>query len=122
AANRGEAYSRAIEYASKGQMTLQQAEADFFGVDHAELGACLLASWGIPQPIVDAVALHHKPSWLNDSGFSVITAVHVANIFANEQHAVDLGFALSEFDRDYLEAGGFGASIDGWRNSCLSRA
>jgi hypothetical protein len=49
AANRGEAYARAIEYACKGQMTLQQAETDFFGVDHAELGGCLLASWGIPH-------------------------------------------------------------------------
>jgi putative nucleotidyltransferase with HDIG domain len=121
AANRGEAYTRAIEYACKGPMTLQQAETDFFGVDHAELGGCLLASWGIPQPIVDAVALHHKPSWLNDSGFSPITAVHAANILANEQHAVDLGFVLSELDLAYLEAGGFGDSIDGWRNSCISR-
>lgn len=121
AANRGEAYARAIEYACKGQMTLQQAEVDFFGVDHAELGGCLLASWGIPQPIVDAVALHHKPQWLSDSGFCPVTAVHVANILANEQHSVDLGFVHSEVDLDYLEAGGFGEAIEGWRNACVSR-
>jgi putative nucleotidyltransferase with HDIG domain len=121
AANRGEAYARAIEYACKGKMTLQQAEVDFFGVDHAELGGCLLASWGIPQPIVDAVALHHKPAWLSDSGFSPITAVHVANILANEQHPIELGFVHSEFNLDYLEAGGFNDSVDSWRNDCVAR-
>jgi putative nucleotidyltransferase with HDIG domain len=121
AANRGEAYARAIEYACKGPMTLQQAEVDFFGVDHAELGGCLLASWGIPQPIVDAVALHHKPSWLSDSGFSAVTAVHVANILANEQHAIGLGFTPSEFDLDYLETGGYADAIEGWRHYCVSR-
>jgi putative nucleotidyltransferase with HDIG domain len=121
AANRGEAYARAIEYAIKGPMTLQQAEVDFFGVDHAELGGCLLASWGIPQPIVDAVALHHKPAWLSDSGFSVITAVHAANILANEQHSIDLGFVQSEINLDYLEAGGYGDALEGWRNNCVSR-
>ena len=120
AANRGEAYARAVEYATKGQMTLQQAEVDFFGVDHAELGGALLASWGIPQPIVDAVALHHKPAWLNDSGFSAITAVHAANILANEQHPIELGFLHSEINLEYLEAGGYAESVDAWRNVCLS--
>jgi putative nucleotidyltransferase with HDIG domain len=121
AANRGEAYARAIEYATKGPMTLQQAEVDFFGVDHAELGGCLLASWGIPQPIVDAVAMHHKPTWLNDSGFAPVTAVHAANVLANEQHPIELGFAQSELDLDYIEAGGFSEAIERWRCGCVSR-
>jgi putative nucleotidyltransferase with HDIG domain len=121
AANRGEAYARAIEYATKGPMTLQHAEVDFFGVDHAELGGCLLASWGIPQPIVDAVAMHHKPTWLNDSGFAPVTAVHAANVLANEQHPIELGFAHSELDLDYLEAGGLNDAIERWRCGCVSR-
>jgi HD-like signal output (HDOD) protein len=31
------------------------------GVTHAELGAFLLGLWGIPAPIVEAVANHHQP-------------------------------------------------------------
>jgi putative nucleotidyltransferase with HDIG domain len=120
-ANRGEAYGRAIEYACKGQMTLRQAEIDFFGVDHAELGGCLLASWGLPQRVVDAVALHHQPRWLNESGFSAITAVHAANVLANEQHAVDLGFTHSEISNEYLEEGGFGDALERWRQRCVGR-
>src|SRR4051812_44443887 len=100
-------------------MTLQQAEGDFFGGDHAGLGGCLLASWGIPQPIVDAVALHHKPVWLNDSGFSAITAVHAADILANEQHPIELGFIHADIDMEYLEAGGYGDALERWRNSCI---
>src|ERR1044071_1274528 len=81
AANRGEAYARAVEYAIKGKMRLLEAEVDFFGAEHAELGGCLLASWGLPQPIVEAVALHHKPVWLGESNsFNSTTAANAANV------------------------------------------
>jgi hypothetical protein len=75
---------------------------------------------GHSAPIVDAVALHHKPAWLNDSGFSPITAVHAANILANEQHPIELGFQHSDFNLEYLDAGGLTIPVDGWRNSCVS--
>lgn len=116
AGNRAEAYARAIEYARRGKMSLRQAEIDFFGADHAELGGCLLAAWGLPQPIVEAVALHHKPVWMSDSGFTPATAVHVANVFAHETNAPAPGLLPTQISAEYLHAGGFADSIESWRN------
>lgn len=36
-----------------------EAEREAWGVDHAAVGAYLLALWGLPEEIVDAVARHH---------------------------------------------------------------
>lgn len=38
-----------------------QAEKEILGVDHAEVGACLLKRWSLPEQIVEAVANHHTP-------------------------------------------------------------
>ncbi|MGA2176925.1 MAG: HDOD domain-containing protein [Verrucomicrobiota bacterium] len=37
------------------------AEKAVLGVDHAEVGACLLQKWSFPEIIIEAVANHHAP-------------------------------------------------------------
>jgi len=48
------------------------------GPHYAEAGAYLLGLWGLPMPIVEAVAYHHRPGAVRMSGFWVPGAVHVA--------------------------------------------
>jgi HD-like signal output (HDOD) protein/CheY-like chemotaxis protein len=36
-------------------------EQSVFGVSHCEIGAYLLAQWGLPDAIVETVARHHRP-------------------------------------------------------------
>jgi putative nucleotidyltransferase with HDIG domain len=38
-----------------------EAEKIVLGANHAEIGACLLQKWGLPEVIVEAVANHHTP-------------------------------------------------------------
>jgi putative nucleotidyltransferase with HDIG domain len=122
AANQGEAYARCLEYARKERLSLRQAERDFFGANHAELGGALLSAWGLPQAIVEAVALHHAPVWLGESNhFNAVTAVHAANIFAQEEDTPDETLRPATIDIDYLNAGGFLDSIDSWRETCRLR-
>ncbi|MDZ4349057.1 MAG: HDOD domain-containing protein [Xanthomonadaceae bacterium] len=45
---------------------------------YAETGAYLLGLWGLPLPIVEAVANQHRPSRSGHRGFWVTGAVHVA--------------------------------------------
>lgn len=119
AANQGEVYARTIEFARKEKTTLLKAEREFFLTDHAELGGCLLSSWGLPQPIVEAVALHHAPAWIGESNsFNATTAVHVANAFAHENKPGAEGFLPAEINNDFLQAGGFFDSVENWRKSC----
>jgi hypothetical protein len=48
------------------------------------VGACLLGTWGLPLPILEAIYWHHCPERSPDTAFSLLTAVHVADVFAQE--------------------------------------
>jgi HD-like signal output (HDOD) protein len=56
-----------------------EAEREIFGVDHAAAGAYVLAQWGLPDPIVEAVGWHHAPSAGGASTLGVTGAVHAAS-------------------------------------------
>jgi putative nucleotidyltransferase with HDIG domain len=51
------------------------------GHDHAEVGAVLVRTWNLPDPVVEATACHHKPA---DARMvpQLTAAVHVANAAA----------------------------------------
>jgi putative nucleotidyltransferase with HDIG domain len=61
-----------------------EIEAEMLGVTHAEVGAYLLGLWGLPYPIVEAVAYHHNPSAALERNFDIPTAVAVANALVEE--------------------------------------
>jgi HD-like signal output (HDOD) protein len=41
-----------------GQLDLERSS---FGFDHAEVGAELARTWGLPQPLIEAIRYHHAP-------------------------------------------------------------
>jgi len=61
--------------------TRTEAEKKVLGVDHGEVGACLLKSWNLPEDIVEAVANHHAPVFEPRPRLSVVT--HVGNCLAH---------------------------------------
>lgn len=49
--------------ASKEQAkSLTETEEEMLGFDHASISYELLSQWGLPQPLVEAVRVHHKPA------------------------------------------------------------
>jgi putative nucleotidyltransferase with HDIG domain len=61
-----------------------EVEAEMLGLTHAEVGAYLLGLWGLPYPIVEAVAYHHNPGAALEQTFDIPTAVSLANAFVEE--------------------------------------
>ncbi|GAB4276829.1 MAG: response regulator [Candidatus Rifleibacteriota bacterium] len=61
------------------EQALAEAEYENFGTSHAEIGAYLLGLWGLPDPVVEAVACHHRPSQLQLASSTVMIATHLAN-------------------------------------------
>ncbi len=83
-----------------------EAERQLLSVSHAEVGAYLLGLWGLPYPIVEAVANHHDPSRTPaHSSFGIHEAVYVANCLSNG----------NDPDAGYLEAFGVADQLDRWR-------
>lgn len=90
---------------------LEAVERELSGPTHAELGAHLFALWGLPAPIVAAVALHHAPPAPTEPGVDVVAAVHIADALILEQ-SEPFGERL---DTDYLKALGVADRLDAWR-------
>jgi HD-like signal output (HDOD) protein len=65
-------------------MPLYLVEQKLMGVSHAEVGAYLLGLWGLPSPVVEAVAHHHEPGRIKSESLDAVGAVHIANVLANE--------------------------------------
>lgn len=82
------------------------------GPHYAEAGAYLLGLWGLPMPIVEAVAYHRRPGRMRASGFWVTGAVHVASALVLEE----------EVDTDYLRAVGMLDKLPQWRSLAESMA
>ncbi len=116
-ANLPEQYGKTLALArEKNDVSLCDAEFECLGASHADVGAYLLGLWGLPDSIVEVVAFHHQPIKCTADGFGPLTAVHVANILANEaQTSSDITYSL-EIDVDYLEHCGVAGQLPKWRD------
>jgi len=73
---------------------------------HAEAGAYLLGLWGLPMPIIEAVAFHLQPQRSNTRSFWVTGAVHVALALINGDPV----------DEEYLQRAGVLNKLPQWRD------
>jgi HD-like signal output (HDOD) protein len=77
-------YKKVSQVCKKTDRPAHEVEAELLGVTHAEVGAYLLGLWGLPHPIVEAVAYHHNPSAALERTIDVPTAVSLANALVEE--------------------------------------
>jgi HD-like signal output (HDOD) protein len=104
ATNLAQEYDAVIAAARAQRRTLHDQESALLGVTSEQVGAYLLAVWGMPLPMVEAAALRLNPCLGGTREFNVLTAVHVAAVLAQtEQHLVP-GIPEPKLDRAYLEA------------------
>jgi len=102
------------------RITLCEAEQEVLGSNHAEVGGYLLGLWGLPPRLVDAVTLHHDPSVSQDTAFTPLTAVHVADWLVHHEQEDLAQPGPGELDTAYLESLGLLHHVDTWRQ-CLNR-
>ena len=72
---------------------------------HTEAGGYLLGLWGLPMPIIEAVAFQMQPQRSSTRSFWITGAVHVATALANG----------SPVDEAYLAKVGVLGKLDDWR-------
>jgi putative nucleotidyltransferase with HDIG domain len=101
-------YFELLTQAQMQKRPLIELEQERFHVTHADAGAYLLDLWGLPTPLVEAVALHHEPSKASEVAFSPLTAVYVANELEGSGDGAATEAVLERLDMDYL--GHFGSS------------
>jgi HD-like signal output (HDOD) protein len=112
-------YGRVIESSRGEQKKLLEAEQEEFNATYNRVGAYLLALWGLPQDLVEIIALHPYPSASNAAEFGPLAAVHVANELLHEA-AAHQHPTVSPVDSAFLERIGRAQRIDVWRDLCLA--
>jgi putative nucleotidyltransferase with HDIG domain len=99
-----------------------EVERERMGTTHAEIGGYLLGLWGLPYPVVEAVANHHEPARVQHEGMDVLTAVHVANALVQELAPDGEGLAHSPPHLAYLESIGLADRMPEWRAIAAEQA
>jgi len=112
AANLPEQYGKVLALAEMKAVSQGEAEKEVFGTTHAEVGAYLLGLWGLPGPIVEAIAFHHRPTESLANSFAPLTAVHVANAL---EHAQQNDGQADRLDGEYLSVVGLADQLPAWR-------
>jgi HD-like signal output (HDOD) protein len=98
-----------------------QVEQAHFGATHANVGAYLLGLWGLPGAIIEAVRLHHQPSYSHIQKFSAVAAVHVANVFVHLPQETGGTPSPSFLDMEYLAWLGLTHRLARWQEVCTQK-
>ena len=117
AANLPGSYSQVLTDGKRKQISPSEAERAAYGTTHAEIGACLLGIWGLPLNILEAIAWHHAPRHGIHQRFSLLTAVHAANVLLYEMQKspAETGAPPAGFDLEYLHSLGLADEVETWR-------
>jgi len=103
--------ARALEMSRKESLPLSECERRTIGATHAEMGAHLLGLWGLPYPIVEAVAVHHAPRSVTPHGYDLVGALAVSHALLGSEHARALADRPdADVDEAYLAS--LGAPFD----------
>ena len=115
-------YTAVLSKARENQVTIHNAEYESFGISHAEAGGYLTGLWGMNLAVVESLAFHHRPGESENQGFSILMAVHVANVLEYEfnPHA-ERTILAPEIDYVFLEKYKKLESLTTWRNTLTAR-
>jgi HD-like signal output (HDOD) protein len=117
AANFPKKYKEATALAQEQQMTLWQAERQTLGVSHGEIGAYLLALWGLPEPIINAIALHHQPPAVNNQA-SLRVLIFTSNLLEHRARGQDGAGAEEAALLAPLREQAWGEKLKVWQEIC----
>ncbi len=95
-------------------------ERELLGATHAEVGGYLLGVWGLPLPIVEAVAYHHALPATQRGRMDAPLAVHVGDALAGS--ALSGRNAPVEIDLAALDAAGVSHELPRWRDLAAREA
>ena len=111
--NLPEAYKEFEELTLETRVEIDAAEIEILGATHGAVGAYLLGLWGLPESVVEAVAMHNQPSQQAEKEFGMLSLVHVANGLVHDEeggHSLEMKLNIG-----YLQEVGLAGRLDAWK-------
>lgn len=107
-------YSELLATLRNAPANLPAAERERFGCTHAELGAYLMSIWGLPHPLIHAVAFHDRPGESIEDCFSSLTIIHAADALVSSSNPASI-LQDVELDETYIHKLGLSGRLPVWR-------
>jgi putative nucleotidyltransferase with HDIG domain len=99
---------------------LYKVEHKHLNATHAEVGAYLLALWGLPVPLVEAVACHHTPRRCCSRTLCLAGVIHIADALQHSQ-GLHTELVANPVDTEYLKHIGLDTHYESWRQELNKR-
>jgi HD-like signal output (HDOD) protein len=111
-------FGEIVKVTRESGLPFHQVERELLGATHAQVGGYLLGVWGLPLPIVEAVAYHHVLQGTRDR-LDTALAVHTAHALTSTV-LFDAGLAAEgcvaePVDMAAIEAAGLTKELPRWR-------
>jgi len=97
---------------------ISDVESEYLGLTHAQVGAYLLGLFGLPEPVVNAVARHHVGT-PGHTRFLAEDAVYFANVIEHELFVFNETYARPEPDPARVRALGLEQRLAKWKRTTL---
>ena len=108
AANADDDYQAVMNRSRSEGTPVDQVEWEVFGATHAQIGAYLLGLWGLPEPVVSNVELHHSLDFSANTGFTPAAALHIAQFLERSPDRI------SQLDTRFLKQIGVDNRVSEW--------
>ncbi len=117
AANFPEKYTEVLGLVQGEKIPVWQAERQVLGSGHAEVGAYLLALWGLPEPIIEAIARHHQPP-PDPSPVDLRILIFISNALEHTAREQDQARADNAAALELFWEQGSGDNLSLWQGIC----
>jgi HD-like signal output (HDOD) protein len=118
-----ERLSDVVQKAAQSGRPIDEIEREELGAGHAEIGGYLLGVWGLPTPIVEAVACHRDLRIIARDRLDPAVALHVANALASQAVAEATGERhIDQLDLETLQTLGLTEQLPAWRDRATAEA
>jgi putative nucleotidyltransferase with HDIG domain len=74
-----EYFQKIIDCVAEKNCSFLEAEEEFIGINHANLGGRIAEHWNFPSEIRDAIAYHHRPDLLEEEGNTRASLVYLSD-------------------------------------------
>ncbi len=106
-------FQAACDRARKTKTTLSQCLREDVKATAAEISGYVLELWNLPAPVIEAIYFHETPEKAAGPGFTITSALHVANCLASKKYPPD-GFSNAGWNKIYLESVGCAHDLKDW--------
>ncbi len=93
---KGNEYAKLLAAATAAQSPTLDSERAAYGFTHADVGACLMKTWNLPEPLIQSVRFHHRPAEagpLSRDAACVCVGNLLSHMFEHPAEKLDLNHA-----------------------------